>query len=199
MTLSSNLSSDFQCDRCSTCCRVHRVPLTHTDVRRLQEGGHQPGDFTEFLSPDEVNMEEEPESFARLKEGRRVLVLRHTQANSGCVFLKEAGCGVHPLRPSACRTYPYDRPDEGEGLGLVPGALCPPETGVLVTLRRKPTEESALVFSSAVKERDTESKLHANFIARFNLRQNTRVRLGRAPQTAAEFLIELLRDSGNTT
>lgn len=193
MTLPSDLSPDFQCDRCSKCCRVHRVPLTRSDVRRLKEGGHQPEDFTEFLSPDEVDMKEEPESFAWLKEGRRVLVLRHGPAETGCVFLKESGCGVHPLRPSACRTYPYDRPDEGEGLGLVPGALCPPETGVLVTLRKKPPDPAAQEFVSAVQKRDEESKQHAELIARFNLRQSTRVRLGRTPQTAAEFLAELLR------
>lgn len=191
MTLRSTPSSVFQCDRCSKCCRVHRVPLTQTDVRRLKEGGQSPEEFTEFLSPDEVDMGEEPESFARLKQGRRVLMLRHVE--SGCVFLGEHGCGVHPLRPSACRTYPYDRPDDDEALGLVPGALCPPETGVLVTLRKKPPHQDAQEFVSAVQKRDHESKQHAEWIARFNVRQNTRVRLGRTPQTEAEFLAELLR------
>lgn len=194
MSLPSTPSPAFQCDRCSKCCRVHRVPLTREDVQRLSEGGQKLEDFTEFLSPEEVDMGEEPESFAWLKQGRRVLVLRHAESNLGCVFLNEQGCGVHPFRPAACRSYPYDRPDEGPGLGLVPGALCPSETGVLITLGKKPPDPTVQEFVSAVQKRDEETKQHAEFIARFNLRQSTRVRLGRTPQTGAEFLAELLRD-----
>lgn len=197
MTLPSTPPSEFRCDRCSHCCRTHRVPLTRTDVHRLKDGPLKQQEFTDFLSSEEVDMTGEPESFAWLKEGRRVLVLRHTETTGGCVFLNEHGCGVHRLRPSACRTYPYDRPESGEGLDLVPGAMCPPETGVLVTLRKDGAESSRSEFVSAVRKRDQELEKHADFVSRWNLHQGARVRLGRTPKPAAAFLEELLRDSGD--
>lgn len=143
-------------------------------------------------------MSEEPESFARLAEGRRVLMLRHSEATLGCIFLTASGCGVHELRPDACRTYPYDRPENGEGLGLVPGAMCPLETGVLITLKKDGTS-SQNEFLNAIQKRDEDLMQHAESIRRWNLRQRTRVRLGRTPQSGAEFLEDLLRNSSDAT
>lgn len=180
---------------------MHRVPLTQADLLRLEAAGLITADFVEFLSPDEVEMSGEPESFARLAEGRRVLVLRHSEATPGCLFLTAGGCGVHEVRPSACRTYPYDRPETGDafGLGLVPGAMCPPETGVLVTLTKGGGAAPREAFASAVRKRDEELRHHAEFVAGWNRRQRTRIRLGRTPQSGAEFLTELRRDSGDST
>lgn len=189
----------FTCDRCSRCCRSHRVPLTQADVVRLEAGPLPLSEFTEFLSPDEVEMGGEPESFARLREGRRVLVLRHAGPTQGCVFLNENGCAVHDLRPSSCRTYPYDRPENGSELGLVPGAMCPPETGLLLTLGKRGDPATRVEFIGAILKRDEELKQHADVIQRWNLRQRTRLRLGRTPESGAEFLAELVRDSGDAT
>lgn len=194
-------ASGFKCDRCSHCCRSHRVPLTRADVRRLEGGPLLAAQYAEFLDPEQVEMAGEPESFARLREGRRVLMLRHLRQSDapGCVFLQASGCSVHERRPDACRTYPYDRPEAGEALGLAPGAMCPPESGVLVTLRSAREAHSREDFLRAVRKRDEELKEHALFIVRWNRRQRTRIRLGRAPQSGAEFLLELLGDSGDTT
>lgn len=199
MKPTSTKPAGFLCDRCSLCCRSHRVPLTLADLLRLQAGPLPPEEFTEFLGPDEVEMSGEPESFARLKEGRRVLVLRHSNSTDGCVFLNARGCGVHELRPSSCRTYPYDRPEKNAVLGLVPGAMCPTETGVLLTLGRSGDATIREEFSAAVQKRDEELKEHTEWIQRWNSRQRTRIRLGRVPQSGAEFLAELVRDSGDTT
>ena len=166
---------------------------------RLQAGPLAPAEFTEFLSPDEIEMSGEPESFARLKEGRRVLVLRHSGATQGCVFLRESGCSVHELRPSSCRTYPYDRPEKDTELGLVPDAMCPPETGLLLTLGKRGDTATRDEFIAAVQKRDDELKQHVSVIQRWNLRQRTRLRLGRTPESGAEFLAELGRDSRNPT
>jgi hypothetical protein len=106
---------------------------------------------------------------------------------------------VHERRPFACRTYPYDRPDGGEDLGLVPAMMCPPETGVLVTLRRAGDDLTQTQFVAAVQKRDLELAEHALFVEKWNRRQRARIRLGRTPEPGEAFLAALFRDSGDTT
>lgn len=191
-----DLPTNFSCDRCSHCCRTHRVPLTGKDVTRLEEYGQKTQKFVQLLSPDEIDMSGEPESFAMLKEGRRVLVLRYETRTNGCIFLGAAGCTVHPARPRACRTYPFDRPDKSGTLGSVPGYLCPPDTGVLVTLRRS-GDDLPLEFVTALKERDAELSEYALFVESWNRRQRSRIRLGRAPESCDAFLERLAQVSGH--
>ncbi len=111
----------FRCDRCGICCRTHRVPVTDADVTRLREALSPelpPDRFLEWLAPDEVDMDGEPETFVECREGRRLLVLRHRHEAEGstCVFFDDRkGCTVHPHRPTSCRTYPYEI-DESESI-----------------------------------------------------------------------------------
>lgn len=98
----------FNCTACGHCCRHFRVPVTDADVRRLN-AGIQPRPFAEWLewmTPSEVDMTGEPETFVELPVGRRLLVLRHVE--NGCVFLQDNRCTLYASRPRSCRLYPWD-------------------------------------------------------------------------------------------
>lgn len=98
----------FNCTACGHCCRHFRVPVTDADVRRLN-AGIQPRPFAEWLewmTPSEVDMTGEPETFVELPVGRRLLVLRHVE--NGCVFLQDNRCTPYASRPRSCRLYPWD-------------------------------------------------------------------------------------------
>lgn len=60
----------------------------------------------DWLSPEEVDMIGEPETFVRLPVGRRLLVLRHR--DGACALLREDSCSVYPSRPRSCQLYPWD-------------------------------------------------------------------------------------------
>src|SRR5690606_3848774 len=99
----------FNCTACGKCCREFRVPVTGADVRRLTaalSSSETISDWLEWLSPEQVDMTGEPETFVNLPEGRRLLVLRHN--DGGCVLLDGSLCQVHPVRPRSCQLYPWD-------------------------------------------------------------------------------------------
>lgn len=185
----------FTCDRCSKCCEEHRVPVSLPDVSRLRASALvsalAPEEFLQLLSPDEVDMVGEPESLALVKEGRRLLVLRHRDSN-GCVFLeKGVGCRVHEFRPSACRAYPFDRPDgERGGVGLHPAPQCPEETGLFSV-----SEEESVLLAAVVRERDAEAREFADWLGTWNREQKVRLRLLRPPRSGADLLQRLDKPS----
>lgn len=85
------------------------MPVTDADVTRLTAAlasSETITDWLEWLSPEQVDMTGEPETFVCLPEGRRLLVLRHQ--DGGCVLLDERLCKVHPARPRSCQLYPWD-------------------------------------------------------------------------------------------
>ncbi len=97
----------FHCTECGNCCRRFRVPLTGADLHRLiADERRTPADVVVWMSPDEVDMTGEPETFVDLPEGRRLMVLRWT--DGACAFLRDNRCAVHAQRPSSCRMYPFD-------------------------------------------------------------------------------------------
>lgn len=99
----------FNCTACGQCCRDYRVPVTAADVRRLATAlpdGETVANYLEWLSPLQVDMTGEPETFVHLPEGRRLLVLRHQ--DGACVLLRERHCSIHPARPRSCQLYPWD-------------------------------------------------------------------------------------------
>jgi Fe-S-cluster containining protein len=188
----------FVCDLCGSCCRTHRVPITATDLRRLKKAesprcDSSIDDWVEWLSPEAVDMTGEPETFVQTQNGRRLLVLRHN--SWGCVFLnREGGCSIHSARPSACRTYPFDRPDPADSslLGLVPGQLCPRQTGYSDTAAGCGSDTPE--FVDALTTRDRDLSAYAELVSRWNSRQRTRLRLGRRAQSGRDFIAALLRE-----
>lgn len=86
----------FSCTRCGRCC----------------EG---PGDYFVFLTADEA---ERIRAYRGLSTGwfRRRYLRRHgdgqlvlaSGSDARCIFLDAEGqCGIYPVRPLQCRTYPF--------------------------------------------------------------------------------------------
>ena len=114
----------FRCTRCGQCCRTHRVPLTDADLKRLIDAtGLGEEQIVEWLSPLEIDMTGEPETFVELRAGRRLMTL--AWRDDGCRFLEDDGaCSVHAARPAACAAFPYAL--EQGSLELLPLGVCEP-------------------------------------------------------------------------
>lgn len=185
----------FTCDRCSKCCKEHRVPLTLADLNRLV--AHMPSLgqsslWVELLDPTEVDILGEPESLLHLREGRRLLALAHRTPADGCVFLAEGGCSVHEARPSSCRTYPFETRSP-RGLALHPSMMCPAETRVQNTADADPqTDSVSAAYFRWVSQRDQEACEHATWVQSWNKRQKSRLRLGKLAQNREELFAALL-------
>jgi Fe-S-cluster containining protein len=175
----------LRCRRCGDCCRTVRVPLTHRDLERLRAAtGLAAESIGEWLAPDEIDMTGEPETFVRLRPGRRLLVLRH--GDDGCRFLVDELCSVHAHRPLACAAFPFDLVEDG-GAGAVrplEGAPCalaePPETTALGACLRALRAELAE---------------YARRVDAWNRRQRHRQRLHRLPEPAERFFVHLSREN----
>jgi Fe-S-cluster containining protein len=184
----------FVCDRCSHCCRHHRVPLTDQDVERMRPVAPQnESDWLDMVPVAALDMEGEPETVVETRQGRRVLVLRHVQG--GCVFLGPQGCTVHAERPRSCRSYPYDRPQNSDSrLGLHPEPLCPVETGIRDLVQQTVAAqalEQQREFELEIQTRDEELRSYAEFVTQYNRKQRVRLRLFRQALPPQAFLTRL--------
>ena len=87
----------FECQRCSACCRHDPgyVFLTKNDLDKLS--GHTGLDRRQFL-----------EKYCRtvdLGGFKRISLIE--KKNFDCIFWDEGGCSVYDARPVQCRTYPF--------------------------------------------------------------------------------------------
>lgn len=83
----------FECTRCGTCCMggPGAVFLSEADIERFCRG---------------LGLEREAflSRFTHRVDGEISLI---EQTNHDCIFLQNAQCQVHELRPVQCRTYPF--------------------------------------------------------------------------------------------
>lgn len=169
------LRLDFACSGCGRCCRDLRVPLTLADARRL------PASAVAWLTPHEVDMTGEPESFVLLPEGRRAMML--ARVDGACVFLRGERCTVYSQRPSACRLYPFDVSTGRRGgirrLKVLQPSLCSGDT-------RGFTNPRHLAQHHATHRAELEAHIAA--VQTFNRRQRRRQRVGLALLPAQVFL-----------
>ena len=88
----------YECHACRRCCHNKLIQLNPYEIARLSRNrGISTGEFIEqYLAPDGP--------YLRFRE------------NTGCVFLTERGCGVHPDRPLVCRLYPLGRHLSADGV-----------------------------------------------------------------------------------
>lgn len=93
MKTSSSHELRFQCQPgCTNCCDQHGfVYLAAGDIPRLAEYvGLKVDEFEQKYVYRTKNL-------ARLR----------TPRDGGCYFLKDGACGVHVVKPTQCRTFPF--------------------------------------------------------------------------------------------
>lgn len=83
----------FQCQRCTNCCKWPGfVKLTDEDIVKISS--HLGLSEWEFV-----------QNYTRLRPHRDGLALID-QEDGACVFLKDGGCEVQPVKPLQCRGFP---------------------------------------------------------------------------------------------
>ncbi len=148
------------------CCFEHDVEVNGFDLVRLTRGLGLPWNSL-------VRDVEEPHGLYfgfRLDSGPTHHHFRLLRRESGaCQLLLElAGgarrCGVHGLRPGACRIYPL-RPDSSTQVGSIVGthAICPPAQRLLY-------DDARASLRSIVDEDEAEEELWSRVLARWDLR-----------------------------
>jgi Fe-S-cluster containining protein len=172
----------FHCTGCGNCCREPLLPITDRDLRRLVEYTRQrPADLVRWVAAKNIDLDDEPEAFVRLRAGMRVMTLRHHR--SGCVLLDANQlCTAYAVRPIGCRVFPFDSSYDSKGrirrLELIQATDCPYEpTGKqsIPTLRRQQLEFLDEVDAYQAK------------VAAFNHLQDCRTRKRRSLLTGRDF------------
>jgi Fe-S-cluster containining protein len=98
----------FRCTGCGSCCREPLLPLTDDDVARISERTGEPGqEIVRWVDRDGIDLDDEPEAFVRLRQGKRVMVMR--QARGRCRYLGAGErCSIYASRPLGCRVFPLN-------------------------------------------------------------------------------------------
>jgi Fe-S-cluster containining protein len=100
---------ELDCLACGACCKDNRVELDDKDIARFEEAGR--GELARA-------------PYAKRDDGAIVLVLRKDKR---CKHLAgDNRCGIYPIRPSACSTFPVGSEcclsSREEEFGIVDGA-----------------------------------------------------------------------------
>jgi len=172
----------FRCTQCGNCCKDPLLPLTDTDIKRItRHTGEPTRDLVRWVDRDGIDMDDEPEAFVILRQGKRVMVLKHE--GGGCRYLgSDDRCTIYSHRPLGCRIFPFDPTFRDSGklhrLKLIDATECKYELdgendlGKIRELHGK-HEEATRSYQAKV--------------ASWNKQQLERKRRGRQPQTAADF------------
>jgi Fe-S-cluster containining protein len=176
----------FRCTGCGNCCKEPLLPLTDADVVRISKHtGDPPREFVRFVARDAIDLDDEPEAFVLLRQGRRVMILRH-QAG-GCRYLgDDLRCTIYGARPLGCRIFPFDPSWNKQGglrrLRLIQAADCKYELDGHNDLgEMRALHQAYEAATLAYHEK----------IADWNRLQRRRRRAGKEPQTARQFLTYL--------
>jgi Fe-S-cluster containining protein len=173
----------FRCTGCGNCCRDPLLPLTDDDVRRIMKRtGDEAAELVQWVDRWGIDMDDEPEGFVMLRQGKRVMVLRHQRGR--CRYLgADERCTIYSSRPLGCRVFPFDPEFSARGklrrLRLVQAVECPYRLdghNRITDLRALNTQYEA-----------QQAAFHAR-VAEWNRVQRARRRKGQAAQTAVEFL-----------
>jgi Fe-S-cluster containining protein len=172
----------FRCTGCGNCCKEPLLPLTAGDVRRISEHtGDKPKDFIRWVDRHGIEMDDEPEGFVVLRQGKRVMVLRHE--GGGCTYLGDDNrCTIYKARPLGCRIFPFDPTFGKDGklrhLKLIQAADC------LYELDGKNDVKEMRELDARTQEA---SDGWHDKIAEWNKEQQKKKRSGRAAGTARQF------------
>lgn len=131
----------FKClPNCGNCCRnTDRLPLTYGDIERL--AAKMDKTVEEFMDTEcnPVELEKDAVNWAQqFKTKTRLITLKRSvdekPENDGehipCRFLnKSEKCTIYPVRPLACRIFPFTNYGVGER-GLTIGFMTGPESKI---------------------------------------------------------------------
>ena len=92
MTELANKLERFECRRCNECCR--QPGFVYLSEKEAEEAA-------EFLGVSAFDFVNE---YCELQE-RQKLVLKKN-GDESCVFLKDNGCAIHPVKPKQCVDFP---------------------------------------------------------------------------------------------
>jgi Fe-S-cluster containining protein len=146
------------------CCFEHAVPVTGYDLWRLTANLGVP-----WASLVELGFEKSAlyDGFRLDRGPKHYHFTLKRRASGACEFLLELGdayrrCGVHALRPGACRRYPLVPSDVPDGVEFGNHAICPePQAAryraALVELRPQ------------AEEPDAEHGLYRHLLSRWDL------------------------------
>ncbi len=111
------------------CCFGHSVPISGGDLWRLARGLGVPWQALVELDHHQIGLFD---GFRLDRGARHYLFVLKRRASGACHLLIEIDdqhrrCGVHALRPMACRRYPLVDSDAPDGAEFGAHAICPPE------------------------------------------------------------------------
>lgn len=173
----------FRCTGCGNCCKEPLLPLTGEDLLRLvRHTGEDPMKLVQFVDKDGIDLDHEPDAFAILRQGRRVMVLKHRAGR--CIFLADDDrCGAYDVRPLGCRIFPFDPNFTKSGklrrLELIQATDCRYELdghNSVQALRALNTRYEAAILRYRTR------------ILEWNKKQRSRRRQGKPAQTSREYL-----------
>lgn len=170
------------------------MPLTDKDIARIvKRTGDRPSDMIQWVTRFEIEMDDEPEAFVILRQGKRAMVLKHERG--ACRYLGgDNRCTIYKSRPLGCRVFPFDPTFYSRGerrgtlrhLKLIPATECPYELD---------GDNDANELRGLHEVYEAESRAYHDKIAEWNRLQRRRLRSGKAAQTAGEYLVFLGLDT----
>jgi Fe-S-cluster containining protein len=173
----------FRCTGCGNCCKDPLLPLTDVDLRLItNRTGDHPLEFVRWVGRSEIRLDDEPELFVRLRQGKRVMTLKHERG--GCRYLGDDDrCTIYDRRPLGCRIFPFDPEFDRRGklrrLRLIDATECEYELDG--------HNDPSRIKSLHERYELAAERYHAR-VADWNRAQTARRRTGRAAQTGREFL-----------
>lgn len=175
----------FRCTRCGNCCRDPLLPVTKSDLQRIvRRTNFDPRDVLRWVSRDDIDFDEQ-ESFVELRQGPRLMVLRHRR--TGCLFLgPDLKCTIYSSRPLGCRAFPFDPDFDRRGnlkrLRLIQATECP----YTLDGHNRVDDIRRLDWRYGKELADYHAQVEA-----FNLAQHQRRRQGESLLNSSDFLVFL--------
>jgi Fe-S-cluster containining protein len=173
----------FRCTGCGNCCKTPLLPLTDRDLERIVDRtGDKASDVVVWIDKDGIEMDDEPEAFVMLTQGKRVMVLRHQRGR--CRYLGDDNrCTIYQSRPLGCRVYPFDPTFSKKGslrrLAIVQATECPYELD---------GDNDVDTMRDLHERYDAAHQAFNERIADWNRLQKRRRQQGKGAQTGRQFL-----------
>jgi Fe-S-cluster containining protein len=172
----------FRCTQCGNCCKDPLLPLTDSDIKRITRHTGEPSrDLVRWVDRNGIDMDDEPEAFVMLRQGKRVMVLRHE--GGGCRYLgSDDRCTIYGHRPLGCRIFPFNPSFADSGklrrLTLIDATDCQYELDGQNDLDK---------IRDLHAKHQAATRVYQEKVASWNAVQAERKKRGRKPQTAADF------------